>query len=604
MSFKTENILHKLFILLSVLFILSPKFNAIDNNAIRWALLSINTAVYLSANLFYSKNKFYVSKPLLVILTMGLLLVLISININPNLNESIISSSKILIALISFICFVNAVSKIKSSIFFIAKVFTISLIIESSYTILTFFSDDILNFTGISMNRNISAFSIAIKLPLLIYLRLKSKLFYSRLGVILEIISVIAILFLQSRGALLSVSLMYILLIFKTNSYKRIIMPFLFFIISSYLFINNFSSLLNQKVINPISLSSDQSFNQRINYYETAISIFQKQPLFGSGLGSWKILSLEYIDFNAQSLIVPYYVHNDMLQFLVEIGLVGLILYISFLLYLFKCIKRKYSADNLAISILQVSFLIFFLDSNINFPVHRAQELIPFLILSSLSASDFKQKIYKVKYLFFFLLILIISCGYINIKENRSLITQDKFLSDYYNESFKIDIQKLKKINYKIPNLAANTVPIATYMSKYYIEENKNQKALELLEYAIKINPFDILTKELLLSVYLSQLDYLNSFEISRDLFHSDSTNEVYAEIYFFTANKLNFSNEILNSDFLNKTESIEIQKLFYNSLEDMTGIDLVKLTKELLLNISKYPKDDFFTDFLSTLIK
>ena len=141
-------------------------------------------------------------------------------------------------------------------------------------------------------------------------------------------------------------------------------------------------------------------------------------------------------------------------------------------------------------------------------------------------------------------------------------------------------------------------------MARYYLEDNQNQKALELLEYALKSNPFDILTKELLVNAYLKQFDYPNSFQISEDLFLNDPKNEVYAEIYFYTANKLNFSNEILKSDFLNKSESIEIHKLFYKSLQDLKGIDKARLTRELLLSISKYPNDVFFTNFLSSLIK
>lgn len=604
MAFKTENILDKSFIILSVLLILSPKFDAIDNNAIRWTLISLNTLIYLSANIIYSKNKFFITKPLLIILTLGVALLLISINTNSNFNEALISSSKILIALISFICFVNSLSKIKSAIFFVAKVFAFSLIIESSYTIVSFFNDEIVNFTGISMNRNISAFSIAIKIPLLIFLRLNLKSTYSKLGIILEIISVVAILFLQSRGALLSIFLMYLFLIFNTTSYRRILFPFLCSIIISYFFINNFSSLFNQKAINPITLMADQSFNQRINYYQTALSIFKDQPLIGHGLGSWKVISLEYIDFNSKSLIVPYYVHNDILQFLVEVGLVGMIFYLAFLLYLFVCIKKKYSLDNQAISVLQVSFLIFFLDSNLNFPIHRTQELIPFLILCSLSVSYHKEKIYNIKYLNFLFLTILLLSGYVNYKENKSLIIQDKFLLDYYTQSFEIDIQKLENIDYEIPNLASNTVPISSYMARYYLEDNQNQKALELLEYALKSNPFDILTKELLVNAYLKQFDYPNSFQISEDLFLNDPKNEVYAEIYFYTANKLNFSNEILKSDFLNKSESIEIHKLFYKSLQDLKGIDKARLTRELLLSISKYPNDVFFTNFLSSLIK
>lgn len=600
-----SDIFERLFIILTVFVVLTPKFNAIDSNAIRWALISINGFAYVLINFFNSKNNFYLNKTSLLILTISSFLLLFSIFNSINFNESIISSSKLIISAVALIILINCLKKIKEPITFIAKIFLLSILIESFYTFFSFFNNDIINFTGISMNRNISAFAIAIKLPFIIYLRLKSEKINSSVLLIIETISIVAIIFLQSRGALISIILMYLFLLFSSINKKNILIPLVFTIIGSYIFINNFSSLFNQKAINPIAMLSDQSFNQRISYYETAIKIFKEKPFFGHGIGSWKINSLEYLDLNESSIIVPYYVHNDTLQFLVEIGLVGTFLYLFFLFYIYKSFKENYNDDKLAIPILQVSFLIFLFDSNINFPIHRSQEMIPFIIVCSLSMFKQKDNFYNsTKIIMLILISVLIICSYITLRENRSLIVQDKFMSDYYSQSFEIDTKTLNNLDYKLPNLSANTVPISTFIAKYYIEENRYEDAEELLIYATKSNPHDILTKELRLTVYLKKLDYFNTYLVSKELFSNDNLNEVYAEIYFFAINKLNYYNEIFDSNILMNIVSINIHKLFYNSITDFNEIDKAKLSEQVSLSISKFPDDKFFTDFFLKLIK
>lgn len=606
MTINRTNIFDRLFIFIIIFSVLAPNFTAIDNNAIRWTFLSLSSIIYLLYNLInFSAFYLFSKKTLLIIISLMMLLTISSVN-SINLNESLLTSSKILSIAIILICMVNAMSKISNAILFIAKIFALSIFIESCFTIISFFENEIINFTGISMNRNISAFSIALKIPLIIYLRQEiNNLQLKKIIFLLEILSITAIIILQSRGALLSVILMYLFLFIKTSWRRKVIIPLIFSLVGSYVYIKNFSSLYSQKVINPFALVGDQSFNQRLNYYDTAIQLFQEKPFFGHGIGAWKIKSLEFLDFGESSLIAPYYVHNDFLQFLVELGLIGFLLYISIFVFLFFLIHKKFQKGETVIPIIQVSLLIFLLDSNLNFPIHRSQELIPFLLICSVIVSRKPNELYRAsKYIFIFLIPLLFFSGYLTVKENESLIIQDKFISDYYNQSFEIDLKELDNVNYKLPNLSANTVPIATYIAKYYLDSYELNKAEDLLDYSVTVNPFDILTKELILSLNLQKLKYFKAYKVAEELFIKDDENEVYADIYFFTSTKVNKANELLTLDIIQKSDNINIHKLFYKNLKQMENVDKTKLVELLILSISKFPDQIYFKNILNEIVK
>jgi O-antigen ligase len=70
---------------------------------------------------------------------------------------------------------------------------------------------------------------------------------------------------------------------------------------------------------------------QRLSFYQTSISLFKQNPLFGNGLGSWKYKSLQNDNTENEKILVPYYTHNDFLQTLMETGLMGLLIYYNIL---------------------------------------------------------------------------------------------------------------------------------------------------------------------------------------------------------------------------------------------------------------------------------
>ena len=101
-----------------------------------------------------------------------------------------------------------------------------------------------------------------------------------------------------------------------------------------------------------------------------------KSPLIGLGLGSWKIKSVDTDKENILSYVIPYTVHNDFLENAVELGLIGLILFMLIFYYPVKYSISDYFKSNDPFTLCLIAIMIIYIvDSNLNFPAIRASQL-------------------------------------------------------------------------------------------------------------------------------------------------------------------------------------------------------------------------------------
>jgi O-antigen ligase len=522
----------KIYLLFVSLSTLLPGFGAIDNNPVRWMSLGAIAILFILYNNFISQDKLKINfdKSVIVILS-GIYLVFNSL-VSDNLNESIISLYKLVIIVsVFYTCFI-AVRKIDDPLMFICQIFSISIFIECSFTLIDFISIND-SFTGISQNRNISSSSIVIKLIFLIYLIHNSELFSTKLFLkILEVIALFSIILLQSRLGLISVLTIYLLYFILMKPLRKKI--YISLLISSLFFLyfnsNNFQNKI-EKTYSFQNLGDDESTIQRLSFYQTSISLFKLNPLFGNGLGSWKYKSLQNDNTENEKMLVPYYTHNDFLQTLMETGLVGLLIYLIFFLLLIRNILSF--RNHKAFAPMIIVFVIVIYNSLINFPIHRTQEYIPFIICC---AFIFSKRVFakkdKKSNLLTIMLILLIPSIFIAINEYKALKIQGILLKDYANNKFSLDLKEVEKTGYKLPNLASNSVPISTYLSRYYFNEKKIYESIKLLNYSLSINKYDLMTKELQLKNYIFTNQNNKAYELVKDLLNKYPNNKNYLQIF------------------------------------------------------------------------
>lgn len=559
----------KLFFILCISATLAPSFGAIDNNAIRWFFLAVISVLYLLKLLIKSEfNSILNSRKKFLFLFSFLYLIFCTYNAY-NYVEGIISLYKLIIIISVFTSSFFAFKKMNNPFIFLCKVFSLFLFIESIYAVLEFLIVDG-DFRGISNNRNISSFSILFKMIFLKYLIFKSKnLKESIIYRIIELLGIISIIILQSRLGIISLIGSYlVLLIFLKKNRFSFIFSIIIISLSTYAFQNIDNEKRIQKNYNILNLNSDESTNQRLSFYSNAYDLIKQKPIIGFGLGSWKYESLKYRKITEGSFLVPYYVHNDFLQITVETGIIGLIIYLIFLFQIFSSLKIKYWGDPKFYFII-ISLGIFLMNSFLNFPIHRSQEYIPFLILSAFILSTNQNTFHSKKknsLSIYALIILTLTAVFFSYKEHDSLILQGVLLSDYRNGKFSIDKKELDEINYKIPNLTSNAVPVSSYLSRYFFELGDYKNSEKLLKNSLKANKNDLITKELLLKNNIFLNKNQEAFKIAKELIFFNPENINYAQLYFSLVKDLSLTDEILISPVIYKSNNLFIHRLYHQT--------------------------------------
>lgn len=77
---------------------------------------------------------------------------------------------------------------------------------------------------------------------------------------------------------------------------------------------------------------------ERFTFYEDAMGVVADYPVLGAGGGSWSVLYEQY----QNNPYVSRQVHNFFLQYLIEVGVLGLLVFMAFILYIFYRFLRNY----------------------------------------------------------------------------------------------------------------------------------------------------------------------------------------------------------------------------------------------------------------------
>ncbi len=317
-----------------------------------------------------------------------------SLLIAENFIEGVVSLIKILNLFIAFniIVFISSSKNFKFFNYFVIATL-ISLFIESVLINLRVIDSVIINgnllersnaFAGFGANVNISSFSILIKTAVPLFLIFNYKNYFIRvLSLFFIFSSFLSILLLMSRAAVLSLCLVFIsiLILVIISNRRKYYLKFSLIIITLIMSIFSFNTineknaynLLTERFSNVTNPQVDESVNERLNFYTTAIQSIGDNPLLGIGIGNWKIKSIGLSNEIIESYRIPYYVHNDFLQFMSEIGVLGGLCFIFYIFYpVFISFKRTLKSRSFNLNFLIfLIFLIYIIDSMLNFPIER-----------------------------------------------------------------------------------------------------------------------------------------------------------------------------------------------------------------------------------------
>lgn len=513
------------------------------------------------------------------------------ITIIPSYNptEGIIDWYKTLIFIISIINLTLIYRTIKNKqVFYLTILFSLS--IESVYIfskfieLYDFYAPPLraYSFIGFTSNLNVSAYSILIKIPIVLYVFLKNKNRIVRLwSLILMQISIFNIFIISSRSSILALSLILLLLVsyaiflkLKGNIqenffYKRLIVFFLFSFLTisfhSLLYTNSDEIRLDKRMTSFDTNDSRSSYNFRIGFYKEAIQGFKDNPFFGVGIGNWKIFSIKYGSNRIREYQVPYNAHNDFLQAFAETGFIGGFLYFLILFGpLYILLKKiilgvKSGNEQHEEFILLLAFLIFICDSMFNFPRTRAINMVNLIFIYSyfnyrhdviIKSQNLINKflVSRVSLVMITLLsfssIFVFYKLYINSKQQVLLIQDFNIL-----RSFKRDLNVIGEISHIMPTLTHTGLPLAEAKANYYSAQGKSAEAKKLYKIGNKKNEFLGSSDVGLANLFLNEGDLDSAYFYSKRSLLKLPFNSFHLTTYQTIISKLNDKNIFQEAD-------------------------------------------------------
>jgi probable O-glycosylation ligase (exosortase A-associated) len=136
-------------------------------------------------------------------------------------------------------------------------------------------------------------------------------------------IMLVAILFTQSRGGLITTGVVLTLYVLHTVKRTREAVPIVAVVIFAALVA---PSATWQRASTTLAYEDDASALGRIDAWNTGKGIFAERPFAGVGLGSFIVAWAEYAPGNAGPARAP---HNTFVEVLAETGLVGFVLFLT-----------------------------------------------------------------------------------------------------------------------------------------------------------------------------------------------------------------------------------------------------------------------------------
>lgn len=179
------------------------------------------------------------------------------------------------------------------------------------------------------LNSNIPGYPNSTSIPLLVALWLafkREKTIWSKL------LFIVALVFTGSRGALLGI----ILVIFYFG-YKKIKTTKYYLIIFSFVIFLLFSAFVYLNSLNPLLISQMTRSYDREDIFKTTMAYVELNPI--TGYGGNTIDQLQDVKINYSPYNNWGHTHNWILEMLLRYGIIGLLLFLGFIISIFKSIK-------------------------------------------------------------------------------------------------------------------------------------------------------------------------------------------------------------------------------------------------------------------------
>jgi O-antigen ligase/tetratricopeptide (TPR) repeat protein len=614
----TSNFIPSFFLIAYLCLGFVPNWEAVDKIAPQWLLMSLLNSFSLGY-IIYFRNKFSLRITNTLSSTLSstyigfIVWAALSYFFAINSTEVIVNITRQVNVLAMFLVMGIFIYNFKQKQAIVSYVISAILVIEVyavlNEALLMINSSGIISsgsLKGVTANRNITAFSIAIKIPFVLFLIYKhSKPLVKNALSGLVMLAILCLSMIQSRASflalafiLLSFLVLCVALYFSDKNKKHLFQL-------GYLFLPFFLAIgLNQALVSDkgadalaraatISAgTNDGSVNQRLRYYEDVLTHMSSNPIFGVGLGNWKLKSIDYDSKDISGYIVPYHAHSDFIQLGAELGIIGFLLYLAVFLWAIYYVYRLIRFSSISIEEKVFLFLIltalgvYSVDANLNFPIARPQVLVVWTMIMAMINFYYRKHLQSIQpieskpvlnYCFLSIaLFTIVPSVYVTNSVYESLKGQMFLLQDFNSNQFNVPMNQIDTLVPEMPNITVTTIPINSIKARYYFNAGKYDKAIALLEQGTKANPY----------LYYSEL--LKS-QIFMAKGQTDSASVYAKKAFFGLPNNALHSSHYLNV--INQTRDLKALEEAYELL--VSKNDINNWRNYLIVASTLYPPKD-----------
>jgi len=421
---------------------------------------------------------------------------------------------------------------------------------------------------GVTANRNITAFSIAIKIPFVLFLLYKHSKPSVKIGLSgLVMLSILCLSMIQSRASFLGLGfillsfLVLCVALYFSNKNKKHLYQFAYFLIPLLLAIGINQTFLSDKGADALARAAtisagtnDGSVNQRLRYYDDVLTHMSSNPIFGVGLGNWKLKSIDYDAKDISGYIVPYHAHSDFIQLGAELGIIGFLLYLAVFLWAIYYVYRLIRFSSISIEEKVFLFLIltalgvYSVDANLNFPIARPQVLVVWTMIIAMINFYYRKHLQSIQpidskpllnYSFLGIALLtLVPSIYVTNSVYESLKGQMFLLQDFNSNQFNVPMNQIDTLVPEMPNITVTTIPINSIKARYYFNAGKYDKAIALLEQGTKANPYLFYSELLKSQIYMGKGQMDSASVYAKKAFFGLPNNALHASHYMNVLNQ------------------------------------------------------------------
>ncbi|MFZ4413962.1 MAG: O-antigen ligase family protein [Bacteroidales bacterium] len=509
----------------SLITVVTPNLETLNSNGPKFlslSLLNLLSYVFLLSRKALRDNPklmgFFFMNRIGLAYTLFMVVILISFTKAINISESIISFSKYF-TVFSAAFILSILLRFDKRYFkILVIVMTLVLVwdcITVFYDIFLYISKQINSIYDIKSeysNKNILAAAIFVKIPFALWLATYEKGWLKKLGFVTLFCAELAIFFMSTRAFYLGLIFLtliygaYLLIIYLRNRnrtsiknislfFGTILLAFIFYSFTQHYLFPRSNDIYNKSYTERLStIASGES--GRVDSWKRSAILFKQHPIFGVGMGNWKVNIMKYENQERSDFTFMYNSHNDFIEITTETGIFGGLLFVSLFVFLMLNFVKAFFSIGVnentysflflpAFGILCYSFDAFF-----NFPADRAemQSLFALFIGAGIAFLPMSvhegelTKLWVKKGLSFIPLLLLFVVSYILLLNFYSLrlqrIANDDFVSGKLRHTSSLFVKGFPVI----PNLTiSGPEPIAIIKARYLINEAKYMDAINIL---------------------------------------------------------------------------------------------------------------------------